>query len=634
MAADVKRLRVGQASRLPSAVGAALFGRSAARAGETPALHWCGHAAHWVVASLLLLSGCTASHYRRSADNDAYRIVQQVEARLFGKTNAFTIETPYSRRKPAEILPPELIEDRLQTNRRVLKLEEALDLAFTRSRAYQLQKETLYLTALSLTGAKHAFSPQFFASSEARLNRVANDADVRRTEIISTPAGPVTNVTFSKETQVKAVGTVNSQVGVSQLLKSGGSLSLTLANDIVNDLVLYYNGDPQRSIVSTISVNLVQPILTGFGRNHPAVEALTQAERNVAYAVRNHAFFQDQFSLEIVNDYFALLAQKDTIRNRYANYLSRGLAVRRLEAREDREQLAAVDQARQAELSARNTYVNEVARYFLSLDQFKIKLGLSLSEQLLLDDAALAEVRQTGLLPVPLDPVEGYRVAVRRHLPTLNDIDAFEDSKRKVRLAADALKPGLTFVADATLRSEEPTDYTKFDLNKFKAGAGFSLDLPLDRLFERNDYRAALVKFEEQLRALTLNLDEVRDSIENGLRTVAQRRQNYIIQTNALALANRRVESSTLLQQAGRAEVRDLIEAQDAQISAQNAVTDALVSYQRARLQLMLDIGALRTVEDKFWLKDHLAGYLPGPAPAPPAPAEQAVIPPDQLFDK
>src|SRR5438093_9786083 len=270
------------------------------------------------IAGVVLLAGCTSAHYRRSADKDTYQIVQQVEARLFGKTNAFTIETPYSHRKPTDILPPELIEDRLQTNRRLLTLEEALNLAFTRSRAYQMQKETLYLTALSLTGAKHAFSPQFFASSDAKINRVANDVDVLRKEVTSGPSGPVTNVTVATETQVKAVGTAHSQVRVRQLLKSGGSLRVTLANDIVNDLVLYYNGDPQRSIVSTISVNLVQPLLRGFGRNHPAVEALTQAERNVVYAVRNHSFFQDQFSLAIVNDYFTLLAQKDTIRNRYA----------------------------------------------------------------------------------------------------------------------------------------------------------------------------------------------------------------------------------------------------------------------------------------------------------------------------
>src|ERR1019366_3385349 len=98
-----------------------------------------------------------------------------------------------------------------------------------------------------------------------------------------------------------------------------------------------------------------------------------------------------------------------------------------------------------------------------------------------------------------------------------------------------------------------------------------------------------------EVRAFTLTLDTLNASIDRGQRTLEQRRQNYDIQKNALELANRRVDSTTLLLEAGRAEVRDLVDAQDAQISAQNAVTAALVDYQLTRLQLMLDIGALDT---------------------------------------
>ena len=115
-----------------------------------------------------------------------------------------------------------------------------------------------------------------------------------------------------------------------------------------------------------------------------------------------------------------------------------------------------------------------------------------------------------------------------------------------------------------------------------------------------------------------------------------QRRQNYDIQKNALELANRRVDSTTLLLEAGRAEVRDLVDARDAQISAQNAVTAALVDYQLTRLQLMLDIGALNTEVPKFWLKDHLVAFLPGRAasgnPPQPKSGEDEVIPPEQYF--
>jgi outer membrane protein TolC len=559
------------------------------------------------LAGALFLSGCTAGHYRRSADKETYGIVQQCESNIFGRTNDFTINTPYSTRKPEAIPPSELIEDRLQTGQRALTIAGALDLAVSRSRRYQAAKETLYLTALSLTGLRYAFSPQFFANSMGTLGR-ESDGD--------------------------NFGSVSSHVGVSQLLKSGGQLSASLANDILR----YYTGDPRRSLISLLTVNLSQPLLRGFGRNNPAVENLTQAQRNVVYGVRTYSFFQDQFALEIVNDYFGLLAQKDTTRNRYTNYLGRVQSTQRLEARAvDRERLADVDQARQAELTAKNNYVNAAAAYRNSLDQLKIKLGLPLGEKLTLDDQALDEMEQNGLVPAPLNAEAAYRVAAAKQLQLLNAIDKFEDTKRKVRLAANQLQADLKVVADANLASDAPTDYARFDPDKVRANVGLELNLPIDRLPERNSYRASLVAFEAELRNFTLTLDTLKESIDLGLRTLEQDRQNYDIQKNALELANRRVESTTMLLEAGRAEVRDLVDAQDAQIAAQLAVTTALVDYQQTRLQLMLDIGALHTEVPKFWLKDHLAAFMTTPAPVsgnlPPSPSKgQPVLSPEQYF--
>jgi uncharacterized protein (DUF342 family) len=101
---------------------------------------------------------------------------------------------------------------------------------------------------------------------------------------------------------------------------------------------------------------------------------------------------------------------------------------------------------------------------------------------------------------------------------------------------------------------------------------GATLDLPFDRHAERNSYRRQLVTFEQRLRDLSLTLDQLKDSIERGLRTLNQRKESYEIQTNALAVANTRVEAAVANLEAGRAEIRELVEAQDAQINAQNAV--------------------------------------------------------------
>ncbi|HKB17122.1 MAG TPA: hypothetical protein VKF62_13735, partial [Planctomycetota bacterium] len=55
-----------------------------------------------------------------------------------------------------------------------------------------------------------------------------------------------------------------------------------------------------------------------------------------------------------------------------------------------------------------------------------------------------------------------------------------------------------------------------------------------------------------------------------------------------------RVESATEMKSAGRANTRELLEAQDALLQAQNSFTSALVDYTVSRLSLFRDLGVLQ----------------------------------------
>jgi len=557
----------------------------------------------------LILAGCSARRFEQAADRQTYRLIQQYEQHVFGRTNEFTIATAYTGRDPDTVRPEEILADRTATNRRLIDLEEALGLAVAHSREYQTQKEQLYLTALTLTGAQHEFSPQFFADTEGRIQ--------------GSPDGP-------------AIGTLNSQVGVSQLLRTGGRLSVALANDLLRFFTRLPPGQSRDSAVSLISVNLSQPLLRGFGRNDPRVEALTQAERNVVYAVRSFSQYQREFAVDVVNAYFTLLRQKDTVRNNYTNYVRRVESTQYLEARSvDRASRSQVDDARSAELSARIAYVNSVAAYLTGVADFKLRLGLPQTEEVFIRDADLRDLADAGLLPAEISRNAGFALAVEGHMDILNAIDRFEDTQRRVRLAADALKPGLLLTSSLTLESEPPHDYAEFDLDELRYSAGLALDLPLDRLRERNTYRAALVSFESQIRSLGQTLDGFRSLIEEGLRSLEQERLNYLSRQDALEVANRRVENNTLLFEAGRATIRDLREAQDNLVQAQNDLTFSLVNYLRVRLDLLLNLGVLRTEEPQFWLRDPLAGRLTedmrGPSPLQMPRGE--LIPPDQFLE-
>jgi len=80
-----------------------------------------------------------------------------------------------------------------------------------------------------------------------------------------------------------------------------------------------------------------------------------------------------------------------------------------------------------------------------------------------------------------------------------------------------------------------------------------------------------------------------------------QARESYRIQLEAVALAERRVDSTALFLQAGRAEVRDVLEAQEDLVNAQNALTAALVDYRVAELNLQRDMGVLQVSDDGLW---------------------------------
>ncbi len=551
-----------------------------------------------------ILSGCSASHYRRSADKEVYGIIDQAQKQMLGETNQFRIETRFSGRKPEEILAPDLIEERTQTNRRVLTLSQALQLAVEGSREYQAQKEQLYLTALSLTGARYQFTPIFLANSTAETSGTGT---------------------------ANQIGSVQSQVGVSQLFKTGGRLSVALANDLLRYFVGKPAGSARNSAINTLSVNLSQPLLRGFGRNDPTVENLTQSERNVVYAVRTFSQYQKQFDVNIVNDYFTLLGQKSTVRNNYTNYLRRVELTRYTEARAvDRVRAADVEDARTAELSARISYINAVAFYLNQLDAFKLRLGIPISDGLYLDDAELRDLEKAGLIPVSMSSDAAFRAAVELNLDLLNAVDRFEDSKRKARIAMDQLKPSLNLFAGASVASEAPDDYVNFDPNKIRYQAGVSLDGLVDKLPARNNYRATLISFESQLRSLVASLDGLHDRIDRGFRSLEQQRQNYVNRKASLDVAARRVDMNQTLLEAGRVQVRDLREAQDALILAQNQLTDSVVNYLDVRLQLLFDVGILQTASAQFWLSDPVAA-LPADrrrgGPLPGLPTDELILP-------
>ncbi|HLJ12709.1 MAG TPA: TolC family protein, partial [Planctomycetaceae bacterium] len=157
-----------------------------------------------------------------------------------------------------------------------ITMEDMIDLAYIHVRDYQTQIENLYSAALALTAQRFAFDVQFTG--------------------LGIGTRPTTTTTYTDIPSTSDAVNINSNVGVTQLLPTGAQWLVQLAN---NTLWLFASGNKTDSTASTLTYSLVQPLLANGGRRF-VMENLTQAERNLLYAVRDLQRYRMGFFTSIV----------------------------------------------------------------------------------------------------------------------------------------------------------------------------------------------------------------------------------------------------------------------------------------------------------------------------------------------
>jgi len=187
------------------------------------------------------------------------------------------------------------------------------------------------------------------------------------------------------------------------------------------------------------------------------------------------------------------------------------------------------------------------------------------------------------------------------------------DAQRAVVVAADALRAELTFLGAAKIGSRRNTvgsatsDNSRFVANRGVYSSLLTLDLGLERTAESVAYRESYIALEKAVRDVQVLEDGIKTQIRNTLRDLLEARENMYIQAKAVYVAQKRVKSVTMFLTAGRTEIRNLLDAQDALLVSQNLLTTAVVNYRIAELAMQRDMGVLQIDEDGLWQE-----YLPG----------------------
>ena len=461
---------------------------------------------------------------------------------------------------------------------RILRLEDALLIAVRHSRSYQSRKEQLYLSALSLTLARHQFAPLFSAGGTGTYSAIAAET-------------PALSDHFVEERSVSA----NASVDTSWLIRDLGKITTAFTADFLR----FVTGDPRLATSSKLSATFIRPLLRDAGFKQD-MENLTQAERDLLYALRDFTGYRKDFSVGIAAAYYNVLGNRDAVRNSFLNLQSSHKNADRTRALAQEGRVAGTDLGRQEqqELSAESSWINAVVSYKQALDNFKIQLGLKVDTSLVLEDREL-EALQIHHPDINVD--DSIKLALASRLDYMSINDQLEDRERKVKIAKNLLKPGVNLLANASLDSNPNNNWSLPETRRYSWSAGLDVDPGLDRTSERNLYREALIARNRAARTLEEQEDQIKLQVRNSWRTLDQAKRNYEISEIGVRLAERRVEEQSLLAEWGRSRAQDQVDAQNALIDSKNQRTQALVTHTIARLQFWNNMGILYIKDNGQW---------------------------------
>jgi outer membrane protein TolC len=191
------------------------------------------------------------------------------------------------------------------------------------------------------------------------------------------------------------------------------------------------------------------------------------------------------------------------------------------------------------------------------------------------------------------DEMRAIDLALEQRLDFMTTLDELTDAERKAYIARDSLRVGLD--VDARIAPSYDVDGgLQYDWQSTSWSAGLSLDLPWNRIPQRNGYRNSLITLEVRKRAVEAASDGIVASVRDVIRVLENARISFQLAEIAVEIAERRVESTRLNLDYGRASTRDVLESEEALREARNSRASALVSLTLARLDLLLELEALR----------------------------------------
>ncbi|MBX3419479.1 MAG: TolC family protein [Pirellulaceae bacterium] len=211
--------------------------------------------------------------------------------------------------------------------------------------------------------------------------------------------------------------------------------------------------------------------------------------------------------------------------------------------------------------------------------------------------------------PVDLNEAEAIQFALGSRLDLMNRRGELVDAFRRVEIAANQLSSGLDVQSSVALGTDpNRTNAFRFDSKENVYRVGVQFDGPLNRLNERNAYRASQIAYDQSRRRFMASEDAVANSVRRNLRELQIRRLNFQIARQQYVAATRQVDEARLkLRTTSEGDsnlTRDLLTSLDQLLNVQNNIVANWVDFRLAKIRLFTELELLFLDDQGKWINE------------------------------
>ncbi len=224
---------------------------------------------------------------------------------------------------------------------------------------------------------------------------------------------------------------------------------------------------------------------------------------------------------------------------------------------------------------------------------------------------ARAKLDSVTLVDIELASQRAFEIAQENRRDLKNARAQLVDTWRLIEFNANALEADLDLVLEGDLGTTGDNPLRFRDTNG-RIRVGFEFDAPITRLAERNQYRQALIEYQQARRSFMETQDQIHQGLRATLRSAELNQVNFELRRAAVQIAISQVDLARLrlnepprpgvAPEFGATTALNLVNSLSDLLNVQNDFLSVWVNYETLRIGLDFQLGTMELDDRGLWI--------------------------------